>query len=109
MTHRALVQRNTTSTTDDLGQPSAPAWSTHIASLACWFWQTAEREVVGDKAAIVGDMKMIVPRGTDITEADRINGITSKNGITTIRSGVLLIEAVIPRRDHLELMLRGIS
>ena len=108
MTHRVLVQRATT-VDDEYGMPGPSTWATHIASLACWFWQRAEREVMDtNKTAIVEDLRMIVPKGTDLSEKDRINGVTDRRG-TVIRTGLMGIESVISRRQHLELALRGIA
>lgn len=108
MTQRALVQRATT-VDDEYGMPGPSTWATHIAALACRFWQDAERELAGpDKSAVVADARAIVPRTADVRESDRINGIVDRRG-TVVRAGILLIESVIPRRDHQELVLRGIS
>lgn len=108
MTQRALVQR-ATSVTDDYGNPGSATWATHIASLACWLWSQVEREVLDTrKSAVVEDLRMIVPSGTDITEKDRINGVTDRRG-DVVRAGILVIESVVNRRSHLELVVRGVA
>ena len=108
MTQRALVQRATT-VDDEYGMPGPAAWATHIASLACWLYSRVEREVMDSrKTAVVEDLRLLVPKGTDVTERDRINGVLDRRG-STIRSGILLIESVVNRRSHLELVVRGIS
>lgn len=88
--------------------PSAATWNVLAAGVPVWSWSTLEREVLGEKAAVVEDLRAIVPRGTDVTERDRLNGITDRRG-NVVRPGPLMIEAVVNRRDHLELVLRGVS
>lgn len=107
MTQRCAVERDGAAT-DDEGNPAAPAWSSHIASLSCRFFHgTAEREVIdSDRSVVVEDSRMYVPLGTDITEADRINGVTDRLG-NAIHSGLFNIRAVTRRATHLELLLQG--
>jgi hypothetical protein len=88
--------------------PSAGQWNVLAGDVACWSWSTVEKEVQAEKIAVVEDLRAIVPKGTDVTERDRLNGIRDRIG-TVIKPGVLLIEAVVNRRTHLELVLRGIS
>lgn len=107
MTMRALVERNNQANPDGYGHPDAPNWVQHIASLACWLYTQAKQEVIdAEKNAVVEDIRMLVPRGTDITEQDRINGVVDRRG-TSIRAGIMSIRAVINRRSHLELVLEG--
>jgi hypothetical protein len=107
MTMRADVERATT-TTDEYGQKGPPTWNPHIADLPCWLYTVAEREVMGEKTAVIEDLKLMIPRDTDITESDRINGVTDRRG-EVVRPGVLAIDAVVRRVDHLELVVRGIA
>lgn len=106
---RAALERNTAlGTPDDYGNPSPAAWAA-LATVPAWIWTTTDREVInGQKTAVVEDTRMIVPKGTDVTAKDRVNGVVDRRG-TTIRPGVWLIESVVNRRDHLELALRGIE
>lgn len=116
MTMRARVQRQLVNAgagdVDDYGNP-APAsdtvWETKIDGLACWFWSTNEREAVGpDATKVVEDLRMIVPRGSDIAEQDRVLAITDRMG-AIVRQGPLGIDSVVSHRDHLELVLVGIT
>lgn len=108
MTMRALIERGTT-VTDEYGNPGAPTWASHIASLACWLYSRVEREVMDTrKTAVVEDLRMLIPRGSDVRESDRINGVTDRRG-SIIHAGVLLIESVVRRVDHLELAVRKIA
>lgn len=88
--------------------PSAGTWNVLTADLPVWSWSSVEKETMAEKIAVVEDLRAIVPKGTDITEADRLNGIRDRNG-NVLRAGVLMIEAVVNRRSHLELVLRGVS
>lgn len=108
MTMRAVVERGTSST-DDYNNPDSPTWTMHLAALACWLWTGTEREVFDTrKTAVTEDIVMIVPKGTDITESDRIASVADRRGVT-IHPGVLTISTVINRREHLELVLQGVS
>lgn len=109
MTMRAALERNTAlGTPDEYGNPSPPAWAA-LVTVPAWLWTTVDREVIDNaKTAIVEDTRMIVPKGTDVTAKDRVNGVTDRRG-TTIRPGIWIIDSVVGRRDHLELALRGIE
>lgn len=110
MTMRATVMRNLTATTDPDGQPDIPSFGISIDSLPCLWWVTSEREVMdGNKIAVVGQMKMMVPKKylgapTDIHERDQISAVKDRLG-NVIRPGPMVIENVVPRRTHLELLL----
>lgn len=105
MTMRATVVRDVTTTSDPDGQPDVPNFDPLYESLPCLWWVTSEREVMDtNKIAVVGQMKMLVPKGTDITEKDQIAVVKDRLG-AVIRPGPMVIENVIPRRTHLELLL----
>lgn len=109
MTHRTTIQRLAAGPVDDWGNPGPGVWNDLAAGVPCRWWTQAEREVVGpDKTAVVEDAKVIMPKGTDVREADRLNGVTNKAG-AVVRAGVLVIESVVSHRDHLELGVRGIA
>lgn len=109
MTQRALVERFTSPGDDDFGNPLPADWTTHIASMPCLLYGSAEREAVSDaKTVVVADLKLIAPKGTDITERDRLNGITDRRG-NVIRAGLLGIAGVLLKRDHLELSVGQVS
>lgn len=107
MTMRATVERGAT-VEDEYGNPGPITWGAHIAALPCWLYSRTEREVTGEKSAVIEDLRLMVPKGTDVTEKDRISAVVDRRG-QAIRPGVLVIEAVVRRRDHLELDVRGIA
>ncbi len=113
MTHRATVQRNTPAGTDGFGGPGAAVWGSHIAALHCWFYAKGsvgvEREVIdGDKSVTLGSHKLLIPLGTDITEADRITAIDDRLGVS-IMANTMRIHSVTHRHNHLELEVEEVS
>lgn len=105
MTMRAVLQRNSNVALDPDGQPGIPTWDVIDDALPCLWWVTSEREVMDtNKIAVVGQMKMMVPKATVITEKDQISEVKDRRGVV-IRPGPMSIENVIPRRTHLELLL----
>ena len=53
--------------------------------------------------------RAIVPSGTDITEADRIQKVENRADTPEELFGTMYIDAVIRRNNHFELRLRGHS
>lgn len=109
-THRTTVQRDANADTlNAVGAQESPAWSDHLTDLPCRAWTTAGREQLdATTSVVVEDTRCIVALGTDVTEQDRLNGVTDKDG-NTIIAGLIGIRAVIAHTDHLELMLVRIS
>lgn len=113
MVYRARLERDTqldpNATPDDWGDPGAPAWVQTYDSVACWIWTNMAREL-GDQGGIrvIEDVRMLVPRDTDVTTKDKVLDVTDRAG-ATIRTGPYLITAVVNRRDHLELALRAVA
>lgn len=109
MSQRALVQRSTSSGTDDYGNPLPSTWATHIAALPCWLYSSTEREAVTEETTVVvANLKALVPLGSDVTESDRINRIVDRVG-NVIDAGVLGIETVLYQRSHLQLTLSRVG
>ena len=109
MTMRATVQRNVPAGTDGFGGPGAAVWGAHLASLSCWVWTKAEREVIDNqKTAVLADHRMMVPRGTDITEDDRVTAVVDRNGGSII-ANTMRIHGVIRRDDHIECHLEEVA
>lgn len=109
MTQRALVQRQTSPGTDDFGNPLPSTWATHIESMPCRLYGSVEREAVNeDTTAVVADLKLSAPKSADVSESDRISGITDRRG-NVIRDGLLDIDAVLLKGDHLELSLTAVG
>lgn len=92
-------------TKDDYGHPIM-AWSQIGNEIPCAAWfSSGDTQSNADRVVPVEGRKVIVPRGTDILEGDKINGINDRRG-NSIFSGVMRIELVAPRRDHLELSIQ---
>lgn len=103
--HRCTVERNVNAGSDDgWTNPLPPAWEEHIAELACRAW-TAGRDTTTSQGtlAVVLEVHMLAPLGTDVTDADRVASISYRG--ETIQDGPLAVRAVLGRRDHLELIL----
>ena len=112
MTHRALVERNTTTTRTAYGGKNVPTWSSHIPSMPCFFYRegrSASEQAERSRGTILHDMlRLLVPLGTDITEADRINGVTKRDG-TVIEGGPMRITSVLNSHTHLELRVEKVA
>lgn len=109
LTHVTTIQRDTNAGSVIDGVQQAPSWSDHLTDLPCRAWTSTGREQLDPTTSIVvEDMRCVVPLGTDVTEQDRLNGVTDAYGQTVI-DGLAGIRAVIARKDHLELTLVRIS
>jgi hypothetical protein len=110
LTHRCTIERDTNAGTPDAwGTPETPSWQPHLTELPCRGWTRAGVETAdATTTTVVEDMRLIVSLGTDVTEQDRVNGVTDR-GTTIIIAGPVGIRAVIGRKDHLELVLVRIS
>jgi hypothetical protein len=109
MTQRALVQRYTPGASDDSGNPTAGSWATHLSALACWLYGSTEKEAVTEETtAVITDLRLMVPLSADVTEQDRINGVTDRRG-TAIEAGLLHIDTVLRKRTHLQLSLTRVT
>jgi hypothetical protein len=109
MVHRALVER-ATYTTDAYGQP-VPTWATQVASQPCYFWEPSSSqrgEQMGERNADIYSHRLVVPQGTDITEEDRVNGVTDRRG-TVITAALFNITQVVRKPDHLLLVLEVVE
>lgn len=113
MTHRAIRQVNTGTTTDDYGQPVAPTWLTTGDPVACRFSQKSKRQVINDKVAYVEEMRLMVSRRPGWTadswsESDRVLKVEDRVG-TEIASGPFEIEAVEWYPSHFEVLLKRVG
>jgi len=93
--------------------PSTPSWSNHLAAVPCRSWAGSSgggagsgESVTTARTAVLLDRRVVVPLGTDVTEADRVASITYRG--TELLDGPMLIEAVVNRTDHLELILKRV-
>lgn len=108
--HRCTTERDDNADTDNgWNNPQTPDWQENLSDLPCRFWADAGREVIESTTTVVPieDMRMIVPLDTDVTTSDRIASVTYRGD--TIQAGPLGIRAILPRRDHLELVLVKVS
>ena len=91
-----------------MGSQVAPSTGRISRLWPCYAWATREREIVdGEKVAVVADWRMIVPKGTDITEDDELVSIQDRLGVS-IAASDFRIESVIRRAGHLELVLEEV-
>ncbi len=103
MTYRGFIQRNTAS--DDVSGHPAPADFTALSTTPCYVWvmsgDTKHRPELSQDSSRYGGM---FPSGTDVTSDDRLGKVQDRAG--TQKFGVLYIDSVLERRDHLELRMR---
>lgn len=109
MRHRADIERDASTGTNDWNTAPSPDFQTHLSGVKCFAWSTSRKELVDDvKTAVFEVLRCIMPLATDVTEADRITAIKDRSG-TTVLSGPLRIEAVQRQHTHLELILERID
>ena len=110
LTHRTTVQRDANADTlNAAGAQESPSWADHLTDLICRAWTSVGREQLDPTTSVVvEDIRCVVQLGTDVTEQDRLNGVTDEYGNAVI-DGLVGIRAVIHRDDHLELILTRIS
>ena len=81
MTHRAVITRSTSATTDAWNRPSPPIF-TALKTIACRAWVKTKKEVHDDgKEVVISDHRAIFPRDADIQTGDRVS-ITDRRGST---------------------------
>ena len=107
MTHRVFIQQNEAS--DDVyGHPSVPSWGT-AEEVAGYVWVDNEDTSHDDEMTMVaGRYRGILPKGTTVAENKyRVQKVEDRADTSTELFGLMDITAVLRRRDHLELRLRG--
>lgn len=111
MTMRAVVQYNSTTGTDDLGQPEKPTWSTTSdAKAPCWAWHKMVREVIGlDKIALVQTLRIITMAKNGITTDHRIRQIEDRDGDILFDGPFVIDGDPERRRSHYEYTLRAVD
>ena len=104
LTMRAFIQRNTVTPDDGYGQPSPASW-TALSTTACYAWvTTGDAKHNAEVSLDASRYRAILPAGTDVTSDDRLEKVEDRIG--TEKFGVLYIDAILQRRDHLELRMR---
>lgn len=109
-THKTTVQRDANAgALNAVGAQASPAWADHLVDQPCYAWTSTGREQLdATTSVVVEDMRCLLALGTDVTEQDRLNGVTDHYGNVVI-AGLVGIRAVVIRADHLELFLVRIS
>lgn len=108
MRQRADIERDA-SGSDDWGGQGSPDWQPHLAGVPCHFWTAQGRAVVnGQETAVIEDLRLLLPLGTDIASTDRIGRITDRLGVPIV-DGPLLVEAVVQRADHLVALVKEVG
>ena len=112
MTQRAEVERDQVDPeldVDDGGQPLPAEWETLHEALPCRLYSSAGQELTTEaRLAVVEDIRLMVPVGSDVTERDRVVRIADRLD-NTVLDRTLNIRSVLLKRDHLELLLTGVS
>lgn len=107
MIHRATIERNF-ATDDPLGQPGPPDWQIIGIDVPCRVWAGTgggRRTVIENRQQVTVDMPgAIFPLDTDIDEAGRIRQVTDRRGNELF--GMMAIDGVLRRKDHLEVRIR---
>jgi hypothetical protein len=110
MVQRTNIERNGNLAPDAYGQPDAPTWYPHLVQQSCYFWEPSSQrgEQMGERNADIYSHRMVVPKGTDITEEDRVNGVADRTG-TVITTGVFDIKQIVRKPNHLLLVLEAVQ
>lgn len=106
---RCTIQRDAAATDPAWGTPGAPDWQNHLVDVPCRARDEGGREpepVDDTRTAVFLGRRIMVPLGTDVTEADRVSAVTHRG--QTVMDGPMGVEAVLVRRTHLELMVERI-
>ncbi|MEQ9093118.1 MAG: hypothetical protein RLN63_03355 [Miltoncostaeaceae bacterium] len=107
LVQRCTIQRDAATVEPAWGQPGAPDWQDHAADVPCRAVTDAGREPVDEgRTATFVTRRVLVPLGTDVTEADRVSAVTERGQV--VMDGPMGIEAVLARSTHLELMVERI-
>lgn len=104
MTMRAVIKRNQAPGTDDYGQPGPTNWQIIAVDVPCYVWLRQAGTVVGNQRTVTVEAPtMVVPLDTDITVRDQVSSIADRLGKELF--GKLHVDAVLRRKDHLEVRL----
>jgi len=104
MTMRVYLQRNSAAA-NDYGEPSPPSWAA-LSTAPGYVWvDTEDTRHEPGSTVVSGYYRGILPVTTDVTEKDRV--LKVENRAASQLFGLMAIDAVIRRKDHLELRMRG--
>jgi len=106
MIHRLYVQRNGASA-DAYGHKKPATWEA-LSTTPGYVWPVTESTAHDEEMTRVdGSYRAIVPAGTDVTEADRVQKVEDRADTPTELFGTLYVDAVMRRRGHVMLRLRS--
>ena len=84
-------------------------WQVHLTGVRCTWWSAAGREAVSDeRAVVVADEHLLLGRGEDVAEGDRIVSIVDDQG-REILDRKRRVEYVAVQRSHLDASLRAVG
>ena len=101
MVHRATVEVNTPTGTNDHGHPTKPIWS--LAQISpCWVYNSKDALIIdGKKESTIRTLRIAFPLDANITEDHRITLVTDKNSVT-LYSGNYLVRQKVRKHTHFE-------
>jgi hypothetical protein len=83
MTHRTIIQKDVNAgQRDEQNNPLAPDFEAHAYDVPC-YWYVPNRMQPGlqvEPHATMYEHEMLMPLGTEVSEGDRLQGVTKKNG-----------------------------
>jgi hypothetical protein len=111
MIHRVTIERDTQSATNAHGHKGAPSFTTHLADQPCFLYVAAlgraGREAIAvDRSIAVRSYALLLPKGVDVIERDRVNGVVDRRGVVLL-SGAMNIRAVTQHHGHVEVELEA--
>lgn len=110
LVHRASVERNVATGSDDWGDDAAPDFQPLHADLKCWAYSSSSRESVdANKTALIEDLRIMVALGADLAAGDEITEIRDRQG-NVIVEGRLKVEGPVQHKhNHREAALQRIG
>ena len=106
MIHRLFLQRNVASA-NAYGHKSPPDWQS-LATVAGYAWAIGESTSSRNESSQASARyQAIVPLGTDVVEKDRVLKVENRADTPTELFGLMEIDGVIHRKNHIELRMRG--
>lgn len=73
MTHRAVIERDTSTGTDAWNRPVPPVFTTQPETIPCRAWSKSRKEVRDDdKEVLIEDIRALFPKDADIQTGDRV-------------------------------------
>ncbi len=106
MIHRIFLQRNAASA-NAYGHKSPQDWQS-LATVSGYVWAISESTSNrNENSQASGRYQAIVPLGTDVTEKDQVEKVENRADSPTELFGLMEIDGVIRRKNHIELRMRG--